>query len=83
MQLIGEVFGVPVANEFGSRDIGFTAHETPQGQLLLMSESIILEVLDEQGQPVAPGETGEAVMTGAGARRPSPSSATAPATWCG
>jgi phenylacetate-CoA ligase len=62
-QLIGEAFGAPVANEFGSRDIGFTAHETPQGQLLLMSESIILEVLDEQGRPVAPGETGEAVMT--------------------
>lgn len=62
--LIGEVFGAPVANEFGSRDIGFTAHETPQGQLLLMSESIVLEVLDESGQPVAPGEMGEAVMTG-------------------
>jgi len=62
-KLIGDAFGVPVANEFGSRDIGFTAHETPQGQLLLMSESIILEVLDEQGQPVAPGEIGEAVMT--------------------
>lgn len=63
-ELIGEVFGVPVANEFGSRDIGFTAHETPQGQVLLMSESIILEVLDESGKPVAPGEMGEAVMTG-------------------
>lgn len=63
-ELIGEVFGVPVANEFGSRDIGFTAHETPEGQMLLMSESIVLEVLDEQGQPVPDGETGEAVMTG-------------------
>lgn len=63
-ELIGAVFGVPVANEFGSRDIGFTAHETPQGQILLMSESILLEVLDEAGQPVAPGEMGEAVMTG-------------------
>jgi phenylacetate-CoA ligase len=62
-ELIGEAFGVPVANEFGSRDIGFTAHETPQGQMLLMNESIILEVLDERGQPVAAGETGEAVMT--------------------
>ncbi len=62
--LIGEVFGVPVANEFGSRDIGFTAHETPEGQVLLMSESIVLEVLDEAGNPVAPGELGEAVVTG-------------------
>lgn len=63
-ELIGSVFGVPVANEFGSRDIGFTAHETPEGQMLLMSESVVLEVLDPQGQPVGAGETGEAVMTG-------------------
>jgi phenylacetate-CoA ligase len=62
--LIREVFGAPVANEFGSRDIGFTAHETPEGQMLLMSESIVLEVLDAVGNPVAPGEMGEAVMTG-------------------
>jgi phenylacetate-CoA ligase len=63
-QLIAETFGVPVANEFGSRDIGFTAHETPHGQMLLISESIILEVLDEAGRPVVSGELGEAVATG-------------------
>ncbi len=63
-ELIGDVFGVPVANEFGSRDMGFTAHETPQGQMLLMSESLILEVLDGAGRPALPGELGEAVMTG-------------------
>jgi phenylacetate-CoA ligase len=68
-ELIGRVFGAPVANEFGSRDIGFTAHEapadgSPHGTLLLMSESIILEVLDSNGQPTADGEVGEAVMTG-------------------
>lgn len=62
--LLQDVFGAPVANEFGSRDIGFTAHESPGGQMLLMSESVILEVLDPQGQPVAAGELGEAVMTG-------------------
>jgi phenylacetate-CoA ligase len=63
-ELISNVFAVRVANEFGSRDIGFTAHESPAGQMLLMSESIILEVLDPAGNPVAPGQTGEAVMTG-------------------
>jgi len=62
--LIENTFGVPAANEFGSRDIGFTAHETPERQLLLMSESIVLEVLDPDGRPVAPGTPGEAVMTG-------------------
>jgi phenylacetate-CoA ligase len=63
-KLIEQVFGVPAANEFGSRDIGFTAHETPQRQILLMSESILLEVLDPDGRPVPEGESGEAVMTG-------------------
>lgn len=62
--LIGEVFAAPVANEYGSRDIGFNAHETPHGQMLLTSESVILEVLDEAGNPVAEGGMGEAVMTG-------------------
>ena len=62
--LIEDVFKVPAANEFGSRDIGFTAHETPHGQMLLISESILLEVLDEAGLPVPPGELGEAVVTG-------------------
>jgi len=63
-RLIQETFNAPVANEYGSRDIGFTAHESPEAQMLLMSESIILEVLDPVGEPVAPGELGEAVMTG-------------------
>ncbi|MBI1747208.1 MAG: phenylacetate--CoA ligase family protein [Acidobacteria bacterium] len=62
-ELVQEVFGVPVANEFGSRDIGFTAHESPNGQMLLMSESLILEVLDGEGHPVRPGGYGEAVVT--------------------
>jgi phenylacetate-CoA ligase len=63
-QLIQSVFKVPAANEFGSRDIGFTAHESPEGQMLLMSESIIMEILDANGEPIAPGASGEAVLTG-------------------
>ena len=62
--LIQAVFGVAVANEYGSRDAGFTAHESPEGQLLVSSETMILEILDPNGLPVAPGEIGEAVITG-------------------
>lgn len=62
-RLIQEVFGVPVANEYGCRDGGLIALESPEGQLLVNSETILLEVLDAQGNPVAPGEIGEAVIT--------------------
>ncbi len=58
------VFGVPVANEYGSRDAGFIAHESPEGQMLASSETMILEILDPNGQAVGAGETGEAVITG-------------------
>ena len=62
--LISEVFQVPVANEYGSRDAGFIGHENSHQQMLLLSESSLLEVLDADGNPVKPGETGEAVITG-------------------
>ncbi|MGE3774691.1 MAG: phenylacetate--CoA ligase family protein [Gammaproteobacteria bacterium] len=63
-ELIARAFGVPVANEFGSRDVGFTAHEAPGEAMLLLSESHVLEVLAEDGTPCAPGVAGEAVITG-------------------
>jgi phenylacetate-CoA ligase len=63
-ELISEVFQVPVANEFGSRDAGLIGHENSHQQMLLLSESNFMEVLDSDGKPVQPGEMGEAVMTG-------------------
>jgi phenylacetate-CoA ligase len=62
-RLIQEVFAVPVSNEYGCRDGGLIALESPEGQLLVNSETILLEVLDVRGNPVAPGEIGEAVIT--------------------
>ncbi|MCX7097536.1 MAG: AMP-binding protein [Methylococcales bacterium] len=63
-QIISDYFNVPVSNEYGSRDAGFIAHANSHQQMLLLSESNILEVLDPEGNPVQPGETGEAVLTG-------------------
>jgi phenylacetate-CoA ligase len=62
-ELIERVYGVPAAVEYGCRDGGYLAHQVPGGQLLQMSETVIIEVLDEAGQPVQPGEMGEVVIT--------------------
>jgi phenylacetate-CoA ligase len=59
-ELIERAFGVPVSAEYGARDAGLMALESPDGVLLQMSETHLIEVLDEAGQPV---EEGEAVIT--------------------
>jgi phenylacetate-CoA ligase len=59
-ELVVRVFGVPVSVEYGARDAGLIALESPDGALLQMSETHIIEVLDDVGNPV---EEGEAVIT--------------------
>lgn len=59
-ELIERVFGVPVSVEYGARDAGLMALESPDGVLLQMSETHLIEVLDEAGNPV---DEGEAVIT--------------------
>lgn len=54
--LIGEMFGVPVSVEYGARDAGLIALESPEGTLLQMSETHIVEVLDARGGPATEGE---------------------------
>jgi phenylacetate-CoA ligase len=57
------VFGCPVANGYGGRDSGFIAHACPQGGIHVTAEDIVVEVVDEQGQPLPPGVPGEVVVT--------------------
>jgi phenylacetate-CoA ligase len=59
-ELIERVFGVPVSVEYGARDAGLMALQSPEGALLQMSETHLVEVLDGAGNPV---EEGEAVIT--------------------
>lgn len=59
-ELIERVFGVPVSVEYGARDAGLLALQSPDGTLLQMSETHLIEVLDDAGNPV---EEGEAVIT--------------------
>jgi len=62
-QLIQSVFGCPVANGYGGRDAGFIAHQCPAGSMHLTYEDIIVEIIDPEGRVLAPGESGEIVVT--------------------
>jgi phenylacetate-CoA ligase len=62
-QLIAETLNCPVANGYGGRDSGFISHECPQGGMHILSDAVIVEILDSWGQPVEPGTAGEIVVT--------------------
>jgi phenylacetate-CoA ligase len=62
-ETIGSVFGCPVANGYGARDAGFVAHACPSGSLHISAEDLVVEVLLPNGQPAAPGQLGELVVT--------------------
>ncbi|MBT9566861.1 MAG: phenylacetate--CoA ligase family protein [Thiobacillus sp.] len=59
-ELIERVFRTPVAVEYGARDAGLMALQAPDGSLLQMDETHLIEVLDAAGNPV---DEGEAVIT--------------------
>lgn len=60
---IANAFGCSVANGYGGRDAGFIAHECPHGGMHITAEDIIVEIVDQRGQAVPYGETGEIVVT--------------------
>jgi phenylacetate-CoA ligase len=62
-QTIQEVFQCPVANGYGGRDSGFIAHECPAGGMHVTADRMIVEIIDDRGQRLPCGETGEIVVT--------------------
>lgn len=61
--LLEETFAAPVANGYGARDAGFIAHQCPSGSLHVSAEHIVVELVDAAGREVAPGQSGEIVIT--------------------
>ena len=60
---ISTAFACPVANGYGSRDAGFIAHECPSGGMHITAEDVIIEIVDENGRVLPPGQSGEIVVT--------------------
>jgi len=61
--IIEEAFGVAVADGYGSREAGFIAHQCPAGRYHVTMESVIVELLGEDGAPVTDYAPGEITVT--------------------
>lgn len=63
-ELIEETFQCPVFDSYGSREVSNIAFECERHLgLHVLSDNVHLEVLGQDGAPVAPGEVGEVVVT--------------------
>ena len=59
-----ENWGVPLVDAYSSNELGYLALQCPlSGQYHVMSESVLLEVLNERGEVCQPGEVGRVVVT--------------------
>jgi phenylacetate-CoA ligase len=61
--LIEEVFQSPIYDEYGSAEFVQFAWECKERGFHISCDSILLEFLDSEGEPVAPGEEGEILVT--------------------
>jgi phenylacetate-CoA ligase len=63
-QRIESGFGVSVKNLYSTTECGYIASSCPSGHgLHVHAESVLAEVLDDNDQPCAPGQTGRLVFT--------------------
>lgn len=61
---IEDVFGAPVYNRYGSREVGDIAAECPEARTMhVFPWTCYLEIVDENGRPLPPGEEGEVAIT--------------------
>jgi phenylacetate-CoA ligase len=59
-----ETWGVPVRDSYSCEEMGFIALECPLHEHYhVQSESVLVEILDEEGQPARPGQIGTVVLT--------------------
>jgi len=56
-------YGVDVYQAYGTADLGLIGYECSAKQGLHLDAGVTLEICDPEGQPVAPGEVGEVVVT--------------------
>ncbi len=63
-ELCREIFGCPIFNSYTANETGYIALQCPQGtNYHAVSESALVEVVDERGNACKPGEIGRVLVT--------------------
>ena len=62
-KLLEKQFGIPIINEYGASELDLIAFENPEGDWQVNSETLFLEILDENDQVLPYGKEGRIVIT--------------------
>ena len=61
--LLEKQFGVPVVNEYGASELDLIAFQNPDGEWQVNSETLFVEILDENNKVLPYGKEGRVVIT--------------------
>jgi phenylacetate-CoA ligase len=63
-ELVRQTFGCELAQIYGCSEMGAVALQSADdGTLLVCEENVLVELIDDNDQPVRPGETGRVILT--------------------
>lgn len=62
-KLMETQFGVPVINEYGASELDLIAFQNPKGELQINSETLYVEILDDDNNLLPNGKEGRVVIT--------------------
>ncbi|MEO8534340.1 MAG: phenylacetate--CoA ligase family protein [Flavobacterium sp.] len=62
-KLLEKQFGIPIINEYGASELDLIAFENPKGEWQVNSETLFVEILDENNQVLSYGKEGRIVIT--------------------
>jgi phenylacetate-CoA ligase len=63
-KLVRQVWGAKLTDTYSAEETGYIALQCPETEHYhIQSENLLVEILNERGEPCKPGETGEVVVT--------------------
>jgi phenylacetate-CoA ligase len=62
-KLLEKQFGIPVVNEYGASELDLIAFQNPQGEWQVNSETLFVEILDDENKVLPNGKEGRVVIT--------------------